>query len=361
MKLEKLPHEEEGFKTYPVNFCGIPSYLMIPEISAKWNRENLFQRSLILRADTFEVVSSGWPKFFNYGEKPDCYPNPEIFKDWVVTEKIDGSLLILDYFNGQRNMRTRGTASYVTQNNAEDFEKLFEKYPALNNWDDEKLSLLFEIVTPNNVIVVRPEDIDFVFLGGVWKDTMQVMTVEEQFTFSKMNGLKTPKTYTFKNIQEMVELVKDWRGTEGVVLAYNNNQNRVKLKSDWYLTLHKIKSELNSENNLIEFYVKSGLPDYKNFYDLIEKNFDFEIAQQLMGQISKMTDAGKEVKRIIEHMKDFVNDIRNFETRKEQALAIMRSYGGEKNNRAGMVFTILDGNLLSDDQKVKLMYQVLKN
>jgi hypothetical protein len=154
MKLNQLPKEEDGFKYYPVEFCGIESYLIIPNIDAKWTKHNLHMRSLIVRGSDFEVLSSGFPKFFNAGEKPDAYPDPEKHKDWIINSKIDGSLLIADYVNDQFSMRTRGTASYVTQDNAADFEQLLIKYPFVLNAlkENQDLSFLFEIVTPNNWI-----------------------------------------------------------------------------------------------------------------------------------------------------------------------------------------------------------------
>jgi len=353
-----LPKEEDGFRMYPHDFCGIPAILIVPEITAKWDKTNLHFRSLVVRADNLEVLSSGWPKFFNQGEKPDCYPDPEKFIDWSIEDKIDGSLLILDYVNGQHNMRTRGTVSHTTQTNAADFEQLFVKYPKLKNWVDESCSILFEIVTPNNVIVIRPNDIDFILLGGVWKDTLNVMTDADVLNGKIAYDLKRPKTYDFSNLTQVSEAVKAWKGLEGVVLSYNNNQNRVKLKSEWYLQLHRIKSELNSENNLIEFYVSEGMPTYLEFFNKIETTFDWEIANQLQGQISKLVDAGEEVKRIANHMKNFVDDLRGYKTRKEQALEILTFYGDT--SRAGFAFKILSNKPLNTQDYIKLFWQILK-
>jgi len=365
MHLTSLPSEEEGFKTSPVTFCGIEAILIIPEISAKWKPATMLFRSMIVNKESLEVLSIGWPKFMNYGEKPDCYPDPKNYQDWTITEKIDGSLVICDYVNEQFSMRTRGTASYITQSNAKDFELLRDQHPAIVEYlkQNPEHSLLFEIVTPNNVIVLRSETIEFYLLGGVNKATGNVLTIDEvnrikesipggwQPQSQQLKVLRAPATHSFGTLDEMLAAVKDWKGKEGVVLSYNNNQNRVKFKGDWYCTLHSMKSSLNTESNLIEFYVNEGMPSGNGLFKLIE-NFDWEIANQLRTPIEKVATAGEEVKKEIEKIKELVKDIRNFETRKEKALAIAENCKGDY---TGIAFSILDDKPIKPTTYCKLI------
>jgi hypothetical protein len=123
-----LPIEEGYFNITPVTFCDLEAYLITPEVDAKWNDKNLHFRSLITDKEG-NILSCGFPKFFNYGEKPDCYPDPEKFADWSIQSKLDGSLQIVEFVNGVFSMRTRGTPSYKSQENYKDFELLPEKYP----------------------------------------------------------------------------------------------------------------------------------------------------------------------------------------------------------------------------------------
>ena len=362
MKLNALPSEEDGFNSYPIEFCGIESYLIIPDISAKWDKQNVIFRSLIVRGSDFEVLSSNWKKFWNAGEKPDLYPDPIKYRDWSIFEKKDGTAVLVDYVNGQFSMRTRGTPSYRTQDNYTDFELLPETYPKIVEWikENPNYTLLLELMTPRNVIVIRPSDVEFTLLGAIDKDSLTYMSVEALDYVSKVIEIPTPKQFFFKTIDEIVSSIETIKNFEGVVLSYNKNQNKIKLKNSEYLALHRIKSELSSEKNLLEYYVSNSMPDYNDFFKLLEEKFDYEIAITFQSQISKLADASKEVKRIIKGMEDFVNDIRNLPTRKEQALTIMNSFGGEKNSRASMCFAILDGKELTKDQIQKLFWQTLK-
>jgi hypothetical protein len=360
----QLPVEEGYFNITPVTFCDLESYLITPEIDAKWNDKNLHFRSLIVSKEG-NVLSSGFKKFFNKGEKIDCYPDPKRFNDWVLYEKIDGSCLICDYVNGQFSMRTRGTFSYKQQENYKDFELLLEKYPKILDFlkENSHYSLLFEIVTPNNVIVIRPKDVDFYFIGAVDKRTLEMATNFELLEIWNETGYSLlPERYYFDskpNLQSLSNLVKTWKGKEGIVLVYNNGQNRIKLKSDWYCSLHKIKSQLSSTNNLVEYYVQKRMPCYDDFYKKIETDFDFEIAEQLKDQLLKISQTGEDVKQEIENMKEFCNSIRNFENRKKQAEHIMKSYSSSQ--KTAYVFSLLDGKELSEIQLIKFIHKKIEN
>jgi len=341
-----LPTEKDCFNIQSCDFCGVDAYLITPRIDAKWNEDNLHFRSIILNKDG-EVLSCGFKKFFNHLEKPNCYPSPELFNDWRIEEKKDGSLVIVDYVNGQFSMRTRGTSSYKGQENYKDFELLKEKVPKLEKFISQNthLSLLFEIATPSNVIVIRPKETEFTFLNAIKKDNLQMVSSQELLEIWRSIGCPpTPQQYDFddsRNLSKIYEAVKEWRGHEGIVLTYNNGQNKLKLKSDWYLFIHRIKSQLNSTNNLIEYYVNSGEPSSEDFYEKIKQDYDYEIALQLKQEVDKICCAGEKAKQKINEIQDYVTSIRNLESRKEKAEFILKKY--KREGLSALAFSVLDG------------------
>lgn len=353
-----LPNEEENFNIVPSKFCDIDCYLITPKIDAKWNKNNLFYRSIITDKEG-NVLSSGWPKFFNYGEKTDCYPNPASFNDWKCEDKKDGSLVVCDFVNNQFSMRTRGTVSYATQENAKDFECLPQKYPMLAEFlkENSHLSLLFEIVTPNNVIVIRSPQIEFYLLGAINKNDMSVVSSPDLLEiWRKIGSIHIPQTYNFldtNDLSKIAESIKYWKGKEGIVISYNNGQNRIKLKSDWYLFCHRIKSQLSSTKNLIEFYIEKEMPCYEDFYKIIETEFDYEIVVQLKEELEKICESGEKAKKYIDYILEVVHDIRKVETRKKQAEMILRNF---KDN-SSFVFSVLDGKIINKEQWTKLINQ----
>jgi hypothetical protein len=351
-----LPVEEGCFNITPNIFCGLSCCLITPKIDAKWNKNNLFYRSLVTDKKG-NVLSSGWPKFFNYEEKPDCYPKLKDHNDWRFIDKIDGSLVICDYVNNQFSMRTRGTVSHITLPNAKDFELLPEKYPKIVEFlkENQHLTLLFELVTPNNVIVVRPKEIEFYFLGAINKNGMVVVSHSDLTDiWRKIGPISMPQTYQFDNFSDLSKLdqhIKKWKGKEGIVISYNNNQNRIKLKSDWYLFCHRVKSQLNSTNNLIEFYIDKKMPSDEEFYKIIEDDFDYEIAFQLKEEIKKICNSGDRAKKYIDNILEMIHDIRKVESRKDQAEMIKRNY----QENSGYAFSILDNKEITKQQWFKLI------
>ena len=363
MKID-LPIEEGYFHINPCNFCGEESYLITPQADAKWNKNNLHLRSIIVDKEG-NVNSCGFFKFLNYLEKPDCYPNPEKYYDWCIEEKKDGSLLIVDFHNGVFNMRTRGTSSYKAQNNNKEFELLPSMYPKVVEYlsKNNHLSLLFEMETPSNVIVIRQKEVKFTFLNAVDKRTLKMVDPEKLLELWRDIGCPpSPEKYYFnetRDLHSIYSLIKIWKGREGIVLTYNNGQNKLKFKSDWYVFISRIKSQLNSTNNLIEYYIQSEMPNKEDFLKKIEIDYDYEIVIQLKDEISKICHTGEEVKKIVNNMKEFVQSIRGFENRKDQAQHILTTY--RNTNKSSFVFSLLDGKELDDIQIFKLMNQTLEN
>jgi len=350
--------DKESFSVKTGKFCGLDCYLINPLIDIRWKDSNLFYRSVI--TDVMgRVLSCGWPKFFNYGEKADCYPDPEKYNDWKIEDKLDGSLLIADYINDQFSMRTRGTITYATQDNAKDFEQLPLKYPGVVEFlkKNTHISILFELVTPNNVIVIRSKQIEFYLLGAINKNDMSVVPSPDLLEiWRKVGSIPVPQTYNFldtNDLSKIAESIKYWKGKEGIVISYNNGQNRIKLKSDWYNFIHRVKSQLSSTKNLIEFYIEKEMPCYEDFYKIIETEFDYEIAVQLKEELEKICEAGEKAKKYIDHILEVVHDIRKVETRKDQAIMIKRNF---KEN-SSFVFSVLDGKIINKEQWTKLINQ----
>lgn len=348
-----LPNDGEGFKITPQVFCGIDSLLIIPGLDPAWNTDNLHLRSLIVSRRGKTILSCGFKKFFNEGEKVALYPPASNFNDLFAEAKCDGTLVIVDYCNKQFSMRTRGTASYTFQQNSKDFELLLEEHPRVLDVvkENKEYSFLFELETPNNVIVIRNDVVKFTFLGAISKNTLLYMSDEELNHCSALMGVPRPQKYNFGSVLDLSLLVKEWKGKEGVVVSYNNFQNKIKIKSDWYLFIHRVKSQLNSDNNLIDFYLEKNMPDYDIFYKIIETEFDFEIAVQLKNQLTLICNAGLAARKYINTIKDIVKDIRNVPTRKEQANMITRNF----QENSSLAFSVLDEKELTKFQWTKLL------
>jgi hypothetical protein len=223
------------------------------------------------------------------------------------------------------------------------------------------VSLLFEWVSPINKIVLNyGEEPDWYIVGIVNHSDYSLFTQSELDMWSKKYGFKRPATYTFSSVQDLLKDVDQWRGKEGVVVYSKNDQMLHKVKGAWYLALHHMKSELSNIEKVLDVWLEQGMPDYQTFYNYIFTTFDFELAEQVKGMISRIVDGKKEVNKIVDGMNNFVNNrLRSLPSRKEQAQLVISSYG--ETNRAAFVFKLLDGKSFGKDEYKKLLFQVLKN
>jgi hypothetical protein len=362
IKPNQFPSQEE-FCVRDCKIAGEDCVLVFPhQIGVKWNNQNKIFRSSIWTVDG-KLISAGYKKFVNVGEQPEFEPVNEKGKISFISKK-DGSLLVISKFKNQLIVRTRGTIdAESTMENGFEIPILKEKYPKVFDnhlLDSESYSILCEWYSPINKIVEREADEPSLWLLGIVRHADYGYREQDVVDlFAKDWDIPRPERHDFNTIEEMVSSVKEWRKGEGIVLYANGDQVLKKAKADRYLYIHRIKSKLNSEDNFIEYYVSSGMPDYESFYKKIQDEFDWELAESYRGQISRLCDAGKVVEKIILHMKEFVKEIGHLQTRKEQAAQIISAYS--QTNRAAMVFSLLDGKDLTADQKMKILYQVLKN
>jgi len=327
------------------------------DFACVWSRQNLNQRSLIVDKSG-NILSHGLFKFFNYGEKPDLYPNPDNAKDGTLVEKIDGSCVLFDWIDGL-NARTRGTLSYKTLVNAPDFDFVLKKYPNLENIvrANPDYTYIAEITTPNQKIVLDyGQEPELYYLGCIHKETglYTPFFADTDYTIDKI-GCKVPAIYDLKgSLAEIYEQIKIWEKKEGAVLVYNDNQSMVKLKCLSYLKLHYFKSTCNL-NSLLDLYFEWSCPHIPDFRDKLAANFDFECLTQaspLIGNIQDAIDVAED--KIIEFciIKDANRDL----NQKDYALKVLAEY---KEN-SSYLFELRAKGMLSPKSLRKLLEKELE-
>ena len=358
MKIALPSISPDCFRIKECIFHGEQIFLITPkEFGGIWQRDNLFLRSVVTDSNG-NILSAGWPKFFNFGEKPDLYPAPEHFKDWSIAEKIDGSALYISKYQGKLLIRTRGSLNAFEKENGDEVRALLQTYPRIEHHPIlDNHTLLFEWVSPSCRIVLPFEKPDLFLLGAIRHDDYQCLSTHQINTLGRELAIRTPKLFHFNSIPEILEICATIKDTEGYVLSYNKNQNRVKLKTRFYLARHALKERLNNIDNLIDLFLQLGRPSYDVLFQNIEHTVDYETAHELRGDISKLIDANKRVNDIERGMQAFIERLAGL-SRKEQAAQILSAYGDT--NRAGFVFQLLDGKPLENKEYKKLLYQVLK-
>ena len=338
-------------------------HLIQPQhIGTQWRQDNKHMRSVVVNY-AGEVISASFPKFTNYGENPEHFPVPTSLKNTTVVEKLDGSTLIVSKYNGQYILRTRGTVDASKLANG--FELELFKSTILNKLQDNNdtwgYSIIWEWLSPINKIVLSYGDEPMWKLIGFIDHTDYSLATQDMLdAMAKKYDLLRPEIYTFTDISDMLQIVDKWQDKEGVCLYSKNGQTIHKIKAAKYLLLHHLKSELSSLEKIMDVWLEQGMPDYQTFYNYIFTTFDFELAEQVKGMISRIVDGKKEVNKIVDGMNNFVNNrLRSLPSRKEQAQLVISSYG--ETNRAAFVFKLLDNRPLGKEEYKKLLFQILNN
>lgn len=244
---------------HPEADLWIYNYTEKTQYANHWTPETLACRGLILDADG-GIVARPFPKFFNYGT-PQVGELPN--EPFVVREKIDGSLGILYYLDGEPRIATRG--SFTS-------EQAVEATAMLADYElhcSAGVTPLFEIVYPSNRIVV-----DYgarralVLLAAIEKTT----GAESLGPYISWSG-PAAKLYDHDDLDTLASLAEPNR--EGFVVTFESGL-RVKVKFDEYVRLHKIITGVNARMIWETMYagddldaLLTGVPD--EIYDWIAR------------------------------------------------------------------------------------------
>lgn len=345
----------------------VPVLLVGPnrDNSTKWHPHTKIFRSSVWTPDG-ELISAGLPKFENLGVNPEVFPQPEGLVGSTAVLKVDGSCLIVSKWKGRMIYRTRGTVDATVFTVKDDpvgneVIPLVKRYgiddldPRFSTW---ARSLIFEWVTPRNKIVVPYPEPDLFLIGCVNHDDYSLVTQRELDDIADSICVKRPPEHHFDSVDHMVETIRSLKGEEGVCLYYHDDQRVVKVKSDWWKTANAFKTNYNIES-VLDFYIAQGEPTFQKFQDFITKTFNNDCFEISRGLCSNVVDAKKEVDQIVNGISGFVDKIKTFSSRKDQANAIISSYGATA--RQSFCFSILDGKPITNEGRKKLFFQVLKH
>jgi len=217
----------------------IANYTPSQTFRNKWDAVTLASRGLIFFKDTGEIVARPFNKFFNAGQ-----PGTEHIDTTgpvEVTNKEDGSMGI-SYLAPDKvySIATRGS---MHSEQAEHATEVFRsRY--VDIWTpDEEHSFIFEIIYRAGRIVLDYGTMDdLILLGAVNKKTG--ISVDRSVLESFGYPGPVVKIYDFPNYQSVFEAEQE-KNREGFVVRFNESDERLKIKFDEYLAIHRMMFNLS--------------------------------------------------------------------------------------------------------------------
>ena len=228
-------YESEGLvrsQTHPTLPLTIWNYTEKVQYESLWDEVTLVARGLVTDGSG-RVVARPFSKFFNVEEGKHT-PT----QDFEVFEKMDGSLGIVFVYEGQVVYATRGSF-------ASDQAKWMADWGDRYNFSHiivEGYTYLFEIIFAQNMIVVNyGGESRLVLLGVIKIDTGEETSWDDLSTF---DGWELVKRYDgISDYTTLKGMVKN--NQEGFVVRFSNG-DRVKIKGEEYLRLHRIMTNLST-------------------------------------------------------------------------------------------------------------------
>lgn len=287
-------YKERGLlysQIHPTLPLTIWNYTEKVQYESLWDEVTLATRGLVTDGSG-RVVARPFSKFFNIEEGKHT-PTQE----FEVFEKMDGSLGIVFVYEGQVVYATRGSF-------ASDQAKWMVDWGGKYNFSHiivEGYTYLFEIIYPQNMIVVNyGGESRLVLLGVIKTDTGEETSWDD---LSAFEGWDLVKRYDgISDYTTLKGMVKN--NQEGFVVRFSNG-DRVKIKGEEYLRLHRIMTNL-STTAIWEVLSNGGdilstltdVPD--EFYDKIH-----QYSKELMDKYTKLEDEYHFIFKILSRSDDF--------------------------------------------------------
>lgn len=283
-------------------------------------------RGLVLqKAAGWPVVAKSMDRFFNWGEMADEMGSFD-FANCVVDEKVDGSLVVLYYFDGRWHANTRGSFATDTMQGVDitwrqgfckalgvsDLQDLDDAVQGDGNGLDRGLTYVCEFCSPWNKVVRRYEK-PVMYLLTAFRH-LNELTPDHVDTIAKTWGafFKRPVRYAFKGIEEVQAFLQEQAEKdptfEGVVLRDPNA--RWKVKSATYLGLHKMRGEgdnLFHPKHLIPFILAGEDSELLTYFNEVSEQY-FKLKAEVLGDYARLVETWADAKDI-DSQKDFALEI----------------------------------------------------
>ncbi|MGI4875722.1 MAG: RNA ligase [Janthinobacterium lividum] len=195
-----------------------------------WNEFSLLARGLVLHEASEQVVATPFPKFFNLGEQGQVVPD----LPFEAFEKVDGSLVIIHYWQGRWRAVTKGAFDSPQAQWAETRlagQSLAALMPGT--------TYLAEAVYPENRIVITYAEPALVLLAAYRADGLELETPELQQVATGL-GWPLAERHAYASFAELAAEAQHLPATrEGFVIRFTNGL-RLKVKGAEYRRIHAL-------------------------------------------------------------------------------------------------------------------------
>lgn len=289
-------------------------------------------RGLIFYPDG-RIMSRPFHKFFNVGEREETLPkNVDIFKNHIVMDKMDGSMIRPVIHEGKIRLGTKMGITDISKEAEKLLTPDFKSF--LEREMDQGYTPIFEYVSPSNRIVVSYDKARLVLIAirktvsGAYVPMNKVIVPD---FVDKVSIEKTP----INSIESFISQNRTNIGSEGHIISFEDG-HMLKIKNDWYVRLHKALDKMRFDRNIVDMIIHNQLDDVKPVLD--KENFDKlkEFEEEFQ----------KAFKKKIKDLEILKEEAQTFESRKDIALSFVNTLDHPINKK--LVWRLYDGSSAHD-------------
>ena len=282
------------------------------------------------------VLRRPFQKFFNLGEREELLlGNIDFDEHHVILDKVDGSMVTPLMSLGQLRFATKAgitdmspaIEAYVDQARAH-YRSFCEYMIDINH------TPIFEYVSRDNRIVLDYKEQNLILLGIRNNLTGNYISYKQQIIYAYPYYIPVVKeVYNSKNsIDDFVRYIYNEKDIEGVVVRFDNG-HMLKIKTEWYVNIHRAKDACLHEKRVIEMILDSKTDDVLAFLPPDDAKKLSEYSNAFLSGLN-------------ERRKDVVDSIKRFKgsiTRKEYALEVAPHFNSLLN---AIIFKCWDNEML---------------
>ncbi len=293
-----LPHVEGApeFVVAEKNGYTVINYnVMMPDTFAPGNVIRPECRGIMFDSNTGDIIRRPFHKFFNVNEREEVQAHRiNLAQPHHIMFKEDGSM-IAPFI--ARNQILWGTKMGETEVSApvDAFVRDHPEYITL------AASLISHGFTPifewcsrkQRIVIDHPED--RLVLTAI-RDMVHGEYTDYQYMRNLVHGTSIPVVGVMSPMEDMNAIINTTRaleGEEGFVVRMESG-HMVKVKSDWYVAIHKAKEKILWDRNIVEMILDNTLDDVKAH--LLDEDrerlvaFELKFNAALSGVITNIVD-----------------------------------------------------------------------
>lgn len=210
---------------------------------------SLFKRYLLLN------------KFFNINQVPgSLYSDVKNLKVKNVYSKEDGSAIsFIKLPNGDVVAKTKMSFQTDQSEKANLLYRTKKDIKRIVDWSlDNDIVAIFEYVSPKNRIVLKYQEDDLILLKLRCNKTGKYLDLDKYIGDFKLLNVSKKK---YHSVDELLELAKTEKDIEGWVVQFDNG-HLVKIKTEWYFSLHGLLTEdVYRENRILKHILEDNIDD----------------------------------------------------------------------------------------------------